>query len=395
MFLIRLGLLVGLVLPLLQACQGGSSGTTITDTSLVSSNWTWSLPPNFPTPVVPDNNFMSEEKFQLGRHLFYDKKLSGNGTFSCASCHQQNKAFTDGRKDGNDNVLTLSTGSTGQTLNRNAPSLINSAYHSTYTWVNPTLLTLEKQMETPLFTTQVIEMGVDDTNRAIILQRFKDSPEYVSLFNSAFPSEAEPIHFDNIIKSISTFQRALLTGNSKFELYQKNQTTLSASEERGLNLFNGEKAECFHCHGSFNFNDQVNFLGRRPEENLFHNTGLYNIGGDGTFPADNQGLIAFTGKSYDMGRFRAQSLWNVAITGPYMHDGSIATLEEVLDFYASGGRNITSGAYQGDGRLNPFKSEFIGLIELNTQERADIIAFLKTLTDETLLTNERFSDPFN
>jgi len=393
MFLIRFGLL-GIVLLLLQACQGGSSGTTITDTSLSSSGWTWSLPPNFPTPIIPVDNQMSEEKFQLGRHLFYDQRLSGNQTFSCASCHQQNKAFTDGRKDADGNVLAFSTGSTGQTLNRNAPSLINTAYHSTYTWADPTLLTLEKQMEIPLFATQVVEMGIDDTNRDIILQRFKDSSDYIELFKSAFPAETDPIRLDNIIKAISTFQRALLTGSSKFELYQKNQASLSASEARGLNLFNGEKAECFHCHGSFNFNDQVNFLGRRSEENLFHNTGLYNIGGNGAFPSDNQGLIKFTGKSYDMGRFRAQSLWNVAITGPYMHDGSIATLEDVLDFYAGGGRNITSGPYHGDGRLSPYKSEVIGLIDLNTQEKADLIAFLKTLTDETLLTNERFSDPF-
>ena len=96
----------------------------------------------------------------------------------------------------------------------------------------------------------------------------------------------------------------------------------------------------------------------------------------------------------DMGAFRAQSLRNVAVTAPYMHDGSIATLEEVLDFYADGGRNITEGAYAGDGRYNPFKSELITLIDLNAQEKADIVAFLKTLTDDSLLTNSRYANPF-
>ncbi len=376
-------LLIGLA-----ACQGG--GTTITDTSATTlstaHSWSWSLPPNFPTPPVPADNAMSEDKFQLGRNLFYDKRLSGNGSYACESCHNQNKAFTDGK--------ALSVGSTGQTLNRNAPSLINSAYHATYTWVNPTLTNLETQMATPLFATEIVEMGVDDSNKSIILQRFKDVPAYIQLFKSAFPDETDPINFDNIIKAIAAFERGLLTGNSKYELYQKSQATLTDAEERGRVLFNGEKAECFHCHGSFNFNDQVNFLGKRAEENLFHNTGLYNIGGNGTFPLNNQGLIKFSGKTSDMGLFRAQSLWNVGVTAPYMHDGSIATLEEVLDFYSAGGRNITSGLYQGDGRLNPYKSGLVGLISLTEQEKADIVAFLKTLTDESMLTNERFSNPF-
>lgn len=376
--------LLRLILPLLlTACGGG--GTSTSDSGLVTAAWTWSLPPNFPVPAVPADNPMSEAKFQLGRFLFYERKLSGDGVFSCASCHRQDLAFTD--------AAEVSTGATGQLTARNAPSLVNSAYPATLTWVNPHLLSLEAQMETPLFATDPVEMGVNDSNRAIVLQRFENDANYRQRFADAFPGEASPINFSNIIKAISTFQRALLSGDSKFERYQRGTAVLNASEERGRQLFNSEKAECFHCHGSFNFSDQVNFLGARPAENLFHNTGLYNIGGTGAFPANNRGLIEFTGVASDMGQFRAPSLFNVGVTAPYMHDGSIATLEQVLDFYASGGRNIISGPFAGDGRLSPFKSDLIALIDLNEQDKADLVAFLKTLTDDSLLTNARFSNP--
>jgi cytochrome c peroxidase len=374
-------------LPLLFLTACGGGGTTTTDSGIATANWVWSLPPNFPVPAVPASNSMSEAKFQLGRFLFYDRKLSGDGTFACASCHRQNLAFTDG--------AVVSTGATGQNTPRNAPSIVNSVYHSTLTWVNPGLVTLEKQMETPLFALDPIEMGVNDGNRSTVLQRFQNDPDYPARFSAAFPGEASPITFENIIKAIASFQRALLTGGSKFERYQRGEAALSAAEERGRLLFNSEKAECFHCHGSFNFNDQVIFQGAPAPENLFHNTGLYNLGGTGAFPANNQGLIDFTGVNTDMGAFRAASLWNVGVTAPYMHDGSIATLEEVLDFYAAGGRNITSGPYAGDGRLSPFKSDLITSIDLTAQDKADLIAFLHTLTDESLLTNVRFSNPFN
>lgn len=380
-----ISILIKLALPLLLSACGGS-GTSTTDVGVVSTSWSWSLPPNFPVPAVPADNPMSEAKFQLGRLLFYDMKLSGDGTFACASCHLQNLAFTDGK--------TVSTGASGQQTPRNAPSIVNSAYHTTLTWVNPHLFTLEVQMETPLFATDPIEMGVNDGNRAIVLQRFENDAEYRLRFAEAFPNEAAPITFTNVIKAIATFQRAMLTGGSKFERYQRGEMALNATEERGRLLFNSEKAECFHCHGSFNFNDQVNFLGARPTDNLFHNTGLYNIGGSGAFPVNNRGLIEFTGVASDMGLFRAPSLFNVGVTAPYMHDGSIATLEEVLDFYADGGRNITSGPHAGDGRLNPFKSDLIALIDLNEQEKADIIAFLKTLTDHEFINDPRFSNPF-
>jgi cytochrome c peroxidase len=161
-----------------------------------------------------------------------------------------------------------------------------------------------------------------------------------------------------------------------------------------MNLFNSEQAECFHCHTGFNFNDQVRHAATKVVETPFHNTGLYNIDGLGGFPFPNRGVYELSGNPADMGKFRAPSLRNVGVTGPYMHDGSVGTLEEVLDFYAAGGRLITSGPHAGDGRLNPYKDGLIQRINLTEQDKADIVAFLRTLTDDDILTNPRYANPF-
>jgi cytochrome c peroxidase len=363
----------------LQACGGGGGQTTVNDSSTSSVF-------GFPTMREPTSNAMSAAKVQLGRFLFYDRRLSGNGTQSCSSCHQQDKAFTDGR--------TVAIGSTGEFHPRNAQSLANVGYSTTLTWANPALTELETQMLVPLFGTNPVEMGVNDANKAEVLGRIASDAAYQALFASAFPNQSTSVTWENIVKAISAFQRSLVSGNSKYDLYLQKKATLSASELRGLNLFFGEKAECFHCHGSFNFNDQVVHANSRDFSKPFHNTGLYNIGGTGAFPVGNRGLFEHTADAGDMGRFRAASLRNVAVTAPYMHDGTMATLEEVLAFYAAGGRDITSGPYAGDGRLNPNKSDLVSRINLSTQDQADLVAFLKTLTDEQLLTNPAISDPF-
>jgi cytochrome c peroxidase len=379
----------------LTGCGGG--GTTVTDTAGVTpppgggatftpGNWTWELPSGFAVPKVPEGNPMSTAKVDLGRFLFYDKRLSGNGTQSCASCHHQDKAFTDGK--------AVAIGSTGDMHPRAAQPLMNVAYNATLTWVNPSLVTLEKQMEVPLFGDNPVEMGVNDSNKADVLRRITTDPVYPAKFAAAFPGLGEPVGWGQVIQAISTFQRSLISGNSRYDQYTQGKATLTPAESRGLALFMGEKAECFHCHGSFNFNDHVVHAASRVVETPFHNTGLYNIGGTGNFPEGNQGLFEFTAKATDRGLFRAASLRNIELTAPYMHDGSIATLEAVLDFYAAGGRNITSGPRAGDGRKHPNKSDLITLIDLNAQEKADIVAFLKTLTDHDFITNPKFADPF-
>lgn len=351
-----------------------------------AQKWAWSLPSFLPPPRAPADNPMSEARFQLGRKLFYDARLSGNGKESCASCHLQELAFTDGRK--------VAVGSTGETTPRNSPSIANAAWRATLTWANPTMVTLERQMEGPLFGEAPIEMGVNDDNRAEILRRFKSDENYRREFAEIFPGEAEPITFGNIIKAIAAFERGVFSASSKYDRYLEGKVILSPEETRGKDLFFGEKAECHHCHGSVNFDDQFYHAGTREIETPFHNTGVYNLDGKGAYPTPNRGLFESTNAPEDMGKFRAPSLRNIAVTAPYMHDGSVATLEDVIDIYAAGGRNVATGPLAGDGRVNPHKSELIVPIELSLQEKSDLIAFLKTLTDDEFLHSPRFSNPW-
>jgi cytochrome c peroxidase len=348
--------------------------------------WTWKLPAGFPTPKVPAGNPMSAKKVDLGRFLFYDTRLSGNGTQSCGSCHHQDKAFTDGRAQ--------SIGSTGETHPRSALSLANVVYNATLTWANPSLVTLERQMEVPLFGERPVEMGITDRNKAAVLARLRRDARYRAKFAAAFPGQKSPVTLGNVVKAIASFQRTLISGNSLYDRYQRGTARLSAAQARGKDLFLGERAECSHCHTGFNLNDQVVYAGKRVVQTPFHNTGLYNLGGTGAFPEPNRGVFELTGLARDMGRFRAPTLRNVGVTAPYMHDGSIATLEEVVAFYAAGGRQITSGPLAGDGRLNPFKSPLIDNIDLTAQEQADLVAFLRTFTDRGFLTDPKLSNPF-
>jgi cytochrome c peroxidase len=348
--------------------------------------WQWDLPKYIPPPRVPADNPMSEEKFQLGRRLFYDKRLSGNGTLACASCHLQERAFTDGR--------VVSVGSTGEKTPRNAPSIANAGWHATLTWANPALVTLERQMENPLFGERPIEMGLDDANKIDVLARFRSDADYRKWFEEAFPEKVDPISMDTIIKAISAFQRGVISFDSRYDQYLQGKIKFTEAEQRGHDLYFGEKAECHHCHGSVNLDDQFVHAKTREAETPFHNTGLYDIDGKGAYPAPNHGLFDITGDPEDMGKFRAPSLRNIAVTGPYMHDGSVATLEEVIDIYTRGGRNITSEPNVGDGAASPLKSGLIVKIDLSPREKSDLLAFLKTLTDESLLTLPRFADPW-
>ncbi|MDH2918036.1 MAG: di-heme enzyme [Sideroxydans sp.] len=349
--------------------------------------WQWHLPAHFSEPRVPADNPMSEAKFQLGRALFYDKRVSGNGTLACAGCHLQSIAFTDGK--------AVATGSTGMLTGRSAQGLANSAYHTTYTWANFSLATLERQMLVPLLGEFPVEMGLTDANIPVMLKRLSDDADYAQRFAKIFPNSQPAINLENVIKAIATFQRGLISASSKYDEFLAQRASLSAQEERGRSLFFSEQAQCSQCHSGFNFTDQTTVASDTKFATPFHNTGLYNVDGKGGFPEGNRGIFELSNKPADMGAFRAPSLRNVAVTAPYMHDGSVADLPSVLKFYAGHGRVISSGANQGDGRANPFKDERIAHINLDDAEQADVIAFLRTLTDEKFLTNPRFSDPKN
>lgn len=349
--------------------------------------WQWNLPAHFSEPRVPADNPMSEAKFQLGRALFYDKRVSGSGTQACASCHFQNLAFTDGK--------AVATGSTGMHTGRSAQGLANSAYHLTYTWANFSLATLERQMLVPLLGEFPVEMGLNDGNIPVMLKRLSDDADYAQRFAKIFPESKPSISLENVIKVIATFQRGLISATSKYDEFLAHRATFTAQEEHGRSLFFSAQAQCSQCHSGFNFTDQTTVASDTKFATPFHNTGLYNVDGKGGFPEGNRGIFELSNQPADMGAFRAPSLRNVAVTAPYMHDGSIATLPEVLKFYAAHGRNITTGENQGDGRANPYQDERISRIKLDDAEQADVIAFLRTLTDEKFLTNPRFSDPKN
>lgn len=347
----------------------------------------WQLPLGFPEPAVPTDNPMSEAKVELGRFLFYEKRLSGNQTMSCGSCHEQKRAFSDGE--------VTPTGSTGEVLARNAMSLTNVAYMMTYTWANPILHTLEEQALVPMFGELPVELGMTGNTDAI-LDRLRSDSAYPAMFAEAFPGDNAPIRVDNIVKAIASFQRTLISGGSAYDryAYQGDGTALSASAQRGMDLFFSETLECYHCHSGVNFTTSFRGKDTALSELDFHNTGLYNLGGDGSYPPNNTGLFEFTGSPADMGKFRVPMLRNIELTAPYMHDGSVATLEEAVDHYASGGRTIADGPLAGVGSESPRKSPLVRPFTITTQEREDVVAFLRSLTDVAFVEDPRFSDPF-
>lgn len=346
------------------------------------------LPPGFPRPSIPVDNPLTAAKAELGRFLFYDKRLSGNQTQSCASCHEQARAFTDGRARG--------LGSTGQLHPRGPMSLANVAYFEALTWANPLVLTLEDQALLPLFGETPVELGLAGREEEL-LQRLRTDPQYPQRFAAAFPEDPAPIRLGNLTKALASFERTLISGRSPYDryVYDKDPGALSEPARRGMDLFFGEKFECFHCHGGYAFMDSTFDEKSSFREANFHNTGLYSLDARGSYPEGNQGLFELSGKERDRGRFRAPSLRNIAVTAPYMHDGSVATLEEALAHYARGGRKIESGPGAGDGSLNPNKSLFIRRFEMSETEKQDVIEFLRALTDEEFLKDPRFSDPFS
>ncbi|MGQ9908707.1 MAG: MbnH family di-heme enzyme [Candidatus Flexifilum sp.] len=351
-----------------------------------STTYRWRLPAGFPVPVVPAHNPMTEEKVELGRYLFYDPRLSGNGSFSCSSCHLQALAFTDGR--------ATAIGSTGDIHPRNSQTLTNAAYNATLTWANPNLLTLEQQILIPMFGEHPVELGITG-QEDVVLARFRGDPQYRELFAAAFPDQSDPFTFNNIVQALASFTRTLISGDSAFDRYLRGERdALSESAQRGMELFFSEGLECHHCHTGFNLTLSTISVNSSFIERPFFNTGLYNLDGRGAYPVDNTGVHEITNNPADMGRFRPPTLRNIALTAPYMHDGSIATLEDVIRFYMNGGRVIESGPYAGDGRANPYKSGLVAGFSLTEQEIADLVAFLESLTDETFISDPRLSDPF-
>ena len=337
-------------------------------------------------PAVPADNPMSVAKVELGRHLFYDLRLSGNGQQSCATCHQQEKAFTDG--------LTTSAGSTGEDHPRNSMSLVNVAYAATLTWGNPTMTRLEDQALVPMFGRHPIELGLGEDREW--LEPLRREPRYVGLFERAFPGDADGVTRANVVKALATFQRTIVSARSPYDRYhfERDDQAVSPAAKRGEVLFHSRPLACFTCHGGFNLSGATGRPGLSETAGEFHNTGLYNLPGLLSYPASNTGIHEFTRDPQDVGKFKAPTLRNIAVTAPYMHDGSIDSLDGVLAHYEAGGRTLTEGPHKGVGRDNPNKSERIRGFSLTPDERADLIAFLRSLTDESVLRDPRFANPW-
>ncbi|MEN0060853.1 MAG: MbnH family di-heme enzyme [Myxococcota bacterium] len=346
------------------------------------------LPEHFATPDVPLTNPPTPEAIELGRWLFYDERLSGNQTQSCASCHLQEFAFADG--------LQRPVGSTGQTLPRNSQGLANVAWASSLTWASPFLVDLEQQIHVPLRAENPIELGMNDGNEQEILDRFLDDPDMVERFALAFPDTDGAVTTNAVVLALASFLRSMVSSRSPYDRFlQGDRDALSAAAERGLTLFNTHPRECFHCHNGTQLTTAYRDASSEPGFLVpqFFNTGLYNVDGEGSYPPHDQGLFEATGDPRDRGRFRVPSLRNVAVTAPYMHDGSVETLREVVLHYAAGGRVIEDGPFAGDGRLSPLKSSFMIGFPVDDDEIDDLVAFLESMTDDTFLSDPRFSDP--
>lgn len=364
---------VALVLAFL-TIGGCSRSVSPSRATLPAAAYTWRLPAGLPVPPVPPDNPMTVEKVELGRRLFYDLRLSGNRTMSCATCHQQARAFTDGRPH--------AIGSTGARHARSTMSLTNVAYNASFGWADDSLLSLEEQMTVPMFNEHPIELGLKG-REAEVVARFADNAEDTARFRAAFPKEQGPVTLANIMKAIAAFERTLVSGDSPLDryLYHDDRSALSPAAVRGMKLFFSDRLRCAQCHSTFNLSGPVNFKDGDKAEIVFHNTALYDVDGKGAYPESDRGLIEKTRKAMDMGRFRAPTLRNVAVTAPYMHDGSVPTLDAAIAHYASG------------GKTSPLRSDQVRGFRLENTEHADLIAFLNALTDTSFLTNPAFADP--
>ena len=319
---------------------------------------------------------MSDAKVDLGRRLFYDSRLSRNQTYACATCHQQQLAFTDGR--------ARAIGSTGGVHPRSAMTLTNAGYNASYGWADPSRRTLEAQMLVPLLNDHPDRDGTRRTTRTEIVAAFSDRGGPRPIRRGHSRQSAAPT-LANIVKAIASFERTLVSGSSPLDryLYQDDRAALSPSAQNGMALFFSTRLRCSECHGGFNLSGPVDFDVRQDPSDA----------GRSTTPASTTSMAPVrirpriedskdvTHDPKDMGRFRAPTLRNIAVTAPYMHDGSIPTLEGVLDHYASGGRR------------SRFRSRAVTGFTLTARDRADLLAFLNSLTDDAFLGNPAFAPP--
>jgi cytochrome c peroxidase len=319
--------------------------------------YVWHLPAGIAPPLVPAGNPMSDAKVELGRRLFYDADLSLDGTTSCATCHEQHRAFTEGNAN--------HPGVGGAKGRRNVMALGNVAYLNPLTWADPTQHTLEAQLLVPMLGTHPVEMGMAG-KEADIATRLAADDCYKLMFAAAFPDQQGRINVGTVGKALASFERSLVSYGSPYDKFRGGVVTaISDSAKRGAKLF---AAECSGCHSGINFTDMK-----------FHNIGLYDVDGAGGYPASDHGLVEISGKPADEGAIRTPSLRNVALTGPWMHDGSVISLEDAIRRHFDGSSKLR------DARLKQKRPD--------DKRLADLVSFLQSLSDAGFVTDPALALP--
>lgn len=305
-------------------------------------------PLGLPPVPVPVDNPPTAETVALGRRLYYDKQLSADNTVACANCHSPATAFTDGK--------AVSQGVNGKTGTRNAPTVLNAAYHTLQFW-DGRAKSLEEQAGGPIQNPVEMNQAHD-----VMVAKIGKLTDYKTAFDKAFGPG--PVTVDKVEKAIASFERTAVSGNSPFDRYQYggDKKALSPAAIRGLAIFTDKnRANCVACH---TIEEKYALF----TDGKFHNIG---VGVDANGELKDQGRYAETHQEADRGAFRTPTLRNVALTAPYMHDGSLKTLKDVVDFYVGGGTS------------NPHLDKDIKEIKLTGPERADLVAFLESLTGDT------------
>jgi cytochrome c peroxidase len=313
--------------------------------NVTSESIDFELPMGFPTILFPEDNAYTKARWELGKKLFYDNVLSVDSSLNCGSCHKAALAFSDD--------VALSLGVQDRPGTRNSPSLANVAYHPYFTREGG-VPNLEMQVLVP-----IQEHNEFDFNIVKAGERLAKDSQYVEMSQKAY--DRAPDYY-TITRALANFERTLISGNSPFDqfTYQGKNEALNETEKAGMELFYSNKTNCSNCHSGFNFSNYN-----------FENNGLYENYKD-------EGRMRLTNKIEDKALFKIPTLRNISITAPYMHDGSMATLSDVVDHYNSGGKQ------------NKNKSKLVKSLGLTEQEKIELIAFLKSLTDQKFITETRF-----
>lgn len=319
------------------------------------------IPPGLPPLSLPTDNPLTEEGIQLGRMLFYDPIMSLDSTISCNSCHKQEYAFSDGGK-------VFSEGVNGQLGDMNSMALINLGWRETFFW-DGRAMTLAHQAEEPI--RNPVEMMETWAN---VINKLANHPEYPDRFGGAF-GDSE-INIERVTKAIEQFELTLISANSLVDRFREQDQPTFLRIQNALNMFNAETGgDCFHCHQAPLF---TSLAGE------FHNNGLDSVFNAGL---NNLGHFEVTGDPRDIGRFNAPTLRNIALTGPYMHDGRFQTLREVLEHYSENLRPSLT--------LSQFLQEPADAVPIQIDTLNEIIFLLESLTDTSFINDPRFSNPFN